>query len=68
MRTFEAVLPTELADDQGDLRPTRRRTPVAVYDPGDEETPSLYELGIPVMETRMETSDRWHVDIRQDPR
>lgn len=61
VRTFTATLPTEIADDEGYLRPTERRTEIRIYEPRAGETPSLYELGIPVVET----SDRWHVDVQQ---
>lgn len=61
LRTFEAVLPTEIADADGYLRLTERKTTVSVYEPRDGETPTLYELGIPVVET----GDRWHIDISQ---
>jgi len=58
---FETTLPTEIADDEGKLRRTQRKTTVRVYEPGPDETPSIYELGIPVVET----GDRWHVDVQQ---
>lgn len=59
--TFTATLPTEVADDDGVLRRTARKTTVTAYEPLPGEVPALYELGIPVVET----SDRWHVDIGQ---
>jgi hypothetical protein len=59
LTSFVATLPTELAGDDGVLRRTARKTKVTVYEPAPGELPSLYELGIPVVET----SDRWHVDI-----
>jgi hypothetical protein len=58
---FEAVLPTVLADAEGFLRPTKRTCRVVVYDAAAGETPSLYELGIPVVET----GDRWNADVQQ---
>lgn len=58
---FESVLPTEIADTEGNLRRTRRQTVVRVLDPRAGETPMLYEMGIPVVET----GDRWHLDIQQ---
>lgn len=60
-RTFEVTLRTEQADDEGYLRPTRRKTKVSVYEPREGEAALLYEMGIPVVETE----DRWHVDIAQ---
>lgn len=59
--TFEASLLTEVADADGFLRRTTRKTSVRVYEPLPDETPSLYEMGIPVVET----NDKWHIDIDQ---
>ena len=58
---FETILPTVLADNEGVLRKTTRKTQVYVYEPLPGETPTLYELGIPVVET----GDRFHVDVAQ---
>jgi hypothetical protein len=58
---FTATLPTERSDEHGYLRRTQRLTTVEVYEPQDGETPTLYELGIPVVET----GDRWHVNVMQ---
>lgn len=58
---FEAALPTELGDEEGNLRRTIRNTTVRIYEPGPDEEPSIYELGIPVVET----GDKWHVDVQQ---
>ncbi len=58
---IEASLPTEVADEEGVLRRSVRKTQVRVYEPLADETPSVYELGIPVVET----SDRWHIDVAQ---
>jgi len=58
---FDAVLPTVVADGEGVLRKTTRRTPVWVFEPFPGETATLYEMGIPVVET----GDRFHVDVGQ---
>lgn len=58
---FEAPLQTEIGDEQGYLRRSIRKTKVRVYEPLAGETPSLYEMGVPVVET----NDRWHVDVLQ---
>jgi hypothetical protein len=58
---FEAKLQSELSDAQGVLRRTERTGLVRVYEPLPGETPSIYELGIPVVETE----DRFHVDVQQ---
>jgi len=61
VRVFQATLPTVVADADGILKRTRRRTSIRVFDPRPGEPPSVYEIGIPVVET----GDRWHVDIGQ---
>lgn len=58
MGVFQHQLLTEQGDD---LRPTRRITDVKVYDLHEGESASLFELGIPVVET----GDKWHVSIEQ---
>lgn len=59
--TFQASLRTELADPEGYIRPTQRKTEIRLFEPGEGEAAHLYEMGIPVVET----GDRWHVDIGQ---
>ncbi len=55
-------LPTEIADAEGYLRRTERRTVISLYEVLPGETPHLYEMGIPVVEL---PGDRWHVNIAQ---
>jgi hypothetical protein len=57
---FSTALPTEIADADGILRRTTRETAVRVHEPFPCETPTLYERGIPVVE-----SDKYHVDVQQ---
>ncbi|MBI2770491.1 MAG: hypothetical protein HYX47_12770 [Burkholderiales bacterium] len=57
----ELVLATELADDEGRLRRTQRKTSVAVHQPLEGETPMIYELGVPIVESGLP----WHVDVGQ---
>jgi hypothetical protein len=59
--TIEATLQTETSDEDGYLRRRQRKTTVSIYEPLPGETPTLYELGIPVCET----GDRHHVSIGQ---
>ncbi len=59
---FEATLPTEVADAEGALRRTQRKTRIRVVEPLADEIPFLYELGIPVVELG---DLRWHLDIAQ---
>jgi hypothetical protein len=61
LRTFETSLETLVADDQGVMRPRQRKTKVAIYEALPGEVPSLYEMGLPVVET----GDRWHVSVGQ---
>jgi len=56
-----AILATEIADEHGFLRPTKRQTDIEVYDPAEGETGTLYEMGIPVVET----GDRYHYNVLQ---
>lgn len=58
---IEATLPTEIADAEGNLRTSERKTVVRFYEPLPGEAPSIYELGIPVVET----NDRYHSDVAQ---
>jgi len=59
--TFEATLPTEIADEEGILKRSARKCQVSVYEPLAGETAMLYELGVPVVET----GDKWHVNVFQ---
>lgn len=61
IKTFRVQLPTEIADEEGRLRSTRRVTEVEVHKVSPGETASIYEMGIPVVETE----DKWHVNIMQ---
>jgi hypothetical protein len=61
LRSFEARLETPVADEQGVMRLRVRKTQVSIYEALPGETPGLYELGLPVVDT----GDRWHVDVHQ---
>ena len=61
LKTVTATLPTEIADAEGILRRTARKTTVNIYAPLPGETAMLYELGIPVVTT----GDKFHVDVAQ---
>jgi hypothetical protein len=55
-------LPTLIADEaDGVLRRYQRQTEITIHEPLLGETPMLYEMGIPVVET----GDRWHVNVHQ---
>lgn len=57
--TFEATLPTEVADSEGVMRRTYRKTKVEVFEPIG--IAGIYEMGIPVVDT----GDRYTVSIEQ---
>jgi hypothetical protein len=61
IHTFTASLETQIADSKGIMRPTTRKTLVSLHEPLPDEVPSLYEMGLPIVET----SDRWHVSVAQ---
>jgi hypothetical protein len=60
-RTFEASLETPVADEGGVMRLRLRKAPVSLYEPLPGEVPTLYELGLPIVET----GDKWHVSVGQ---
>lgn len=61
LQTFEATLPTEIADEEGYLKRTHRKTTVRVFAPAVHGVSRLYELGIPVVDIDLP----WDVDIAQ---
>jgi hypothetical protein len=61
LRTFETSLETLVADDQGVMRPRVRKAQVSINEALPGEVPSLYEMGLPVVET----GDKWHVSVQQ---
>lgn len=60
-RAFEAVLPTEVADADGVLRRTNRKTEIELYDEAEGIARYLYELGIPVVEIDCQ----WSINVCQ---
>lgn len=58
IHVFREKLPTEVGET---LARKSLVTDVSIYEPSGDETPMLYELGIPVVET----GDRWHYSIGQ---
>ncbi len=61
LAVIEASLPTEIADDQGNMRRTTRKTKIEVFEPRRGEPASIYEMGIPVVET----GDKYHLNVKQ---
>jgi len=59
--TASYTLQTEVRGEEGGFNQTRRKAEVRVHEVREGETPSLYEMGIPV-----DTIDcPWHVDVMQ---
>ena len=61
IHTFQASLETQIADDKGVMRPTTRKAAVGIFEPLPGETPALYEMGLPIVET----GDKWSVNVAQ---
>lgn len=61
LHVFQATLPTVVADSNGIMRTRDRRTEVAVLEVQAGETATLYEMGLPIVET----GDKWHVNVGQ---
>jgi hypothetical protein len=59
--SFQESLPTEIADEEGNLKKSIRKTLLSVYDKRNGERACIYEMGIPVVET----DGRYHVNIGQ---
>ncbi len=60
LRTIEAVLPTEIADAEGILRRSARKTKVEIVECGPREVGTIYEMGIPVVES----GDKYHYNVQ----
>jgi hypothetical protein len=61
IHAFDASLDTVVADKDGVMRSRIRKTQVSVFEAQEGEIPSLYEMGLPVVET----GDKWHINIGQ---
>lgn len=61
LKRFEVILPTVIGDQEGNLRGSRRKCMVEVYEPQDGQEAMIYEMGIPVVES----GDRWHYNVLQ---
>jgi hypothetical protein len=60
---FVTVLPTEISDGENVMRLTKRKTLVTLCGVFEGEVPTLYEMGIPVVE--LDGGEPWHVNIAQ---
>jgi hypothetical protein len=61
LHSFTCMLPTEIADENGISRSRQRQTTIRLYTPLAGERPTLYELGMPVVEI----DGKWHIDVQQ---
>jgi len=58
---IQVTLPTVIGDDEGVLRPSRRKTTVEIHEVEGLEEPMIYEMGIPVVAS----GDKYHVNVMQ---
>lgn len=58
---FQATLPTVVADSNGIMRTRDRKVEVGILEVEPGETATLYEMGLPIVET----GDKWHVNVGQ---
>lgn len=64
IRTIEATLATEVADAEGILRRSARKTQIEIFEAKVGEVASVYEMGIPVV-ALLEGGDKWHYNVLQ---
>ena len=60
--SFTETLPIPLADKEGVMRNTERKTKVNLYERLPGEVAMIYEMGIPIVELG---DDKWHVNVMQ---
>ena len=63
VKSCEAKLTTEYTDDEGSWRKSKRKTTIDVHEVWEGEVPTLYEMGIPVVE--LEGGDKYHYNVNQ---
>jgi hypothetical protein len=61
VQEFDTVLDTVVANEDGELRRTQRKTKVRLYEPLAGEAAMLYEMGIPVVAI----DSKYHVSVAQ---
>jgi len=65
LRTIDATLATEVADAEGILRRSARKTQIEIFQALNGEIASVYEMGIPVVSVGEEGGDKWHYNVMQ---
>jgi len=61
VKEIEVALPTLRLNDEGVLKATIQKTEVQIFNCSESETPYLYEMGVPVVETDI----RWEINVNQ---
>jgi hypothetical protein len=61
LKSWTAKLPTVIGDEEGNLRRTERQTNISIYEALPTEMPTLYEMGIPVVDI----DGKYHVSVGQ---
>jgi hypothetical protein len=61
LHVFQATLPAVVADTNGIMRTRDRKTQVSILEVQAGETATLYEMGLPIVET----GDKWHLNVGQ---
>jgi hypothetical protein len=61
--SFECTLPTVIANGDGQLTRTQRKTSVELFEPQDGVEPYIYEMGIPVRP--LLGGEPWHINVQQ---
>lgn len=64
LREIEVTLPTEIADAEGNLRRSARKTKIEVVTLLPGEVPTIFEMGIPVVGLS-QGGDKWHYNVMQ---
>lgn len=60
LATLNTELSTEVADSEGNMKPTVRKADIEVYAAGGNAG-HIFEMGLPIVET----GDRWHYNVKQ---
>lgn len=61
VRDFRSSLPTVICDESGSMKRTTRQTTVQLFEVLDGEKPTIYEMGIPVVNWE----NKYHINVMQ---